>query len=275
MRLLFTLCLFLACSSTYAYKILEELDFEVGEWVLVGVPIQNYRSVEIQENLKTFINQDTALMRKLQREWDFEMTFNDKCDEHYALKFYRDGELQTTLKVNLYCGYLTMNQLAYDFDPKTFELFRNKSKPLAWSEIKFGDQSTLRRAIEKLSSIQGVYWYDDEPKAFAYSGYLMLQYRNLSWDADNDSLRFRTKVALESTTGSDAYFLEEYLVELSEDQERKRVVFRVHCEKEFADLVTLPSRYLRWKSHWEGRDSISIYAIGIDRRRYKQIMQNE
>ena len=94
------LCIFLfSAHSLFARHIMADLDFKQGTWAMVAIPTHNYQLLPIQRELKTFITKDKELMKTLQKEWDFPVTFEDKCDYHYELKFYQDGELKKTLKL--------------------------------------------------------------------------------------------------------------------------------------------------------------------------------
>jgi len=263
------------CSAARAENILSSLDFDGGsKWALIGVPITNYKALPIQRDLGTFITQDIDLMKKLQQDWDLDITFDDNCDAHYLLKFYKDGELALSLKVNLYCGYLDANQLGYQFDPSEFERFRTDTKSISWAKITFGNQTLLQKAIQKMGNAEGIYWYDNSVQSYLYPGYFMAQCPNLPWDADNDSARFRLEVQLEMTTGDSVnYYIEEHLVEVADDLNTKRISYKVHCDQDFSTKATIQNRYMQWRSHWASTDSISIIAIGVDKKRYQEIMR--
>lgn len=259
-------------------NILGNLDFTDGaEWALIGVPVTNYKMLPIQRELGTFITKDIEVMRKLQKEWNLQLTYDDKCDIHYLLKFYRNGKQETSLKVNLHCGYLDMDDQAYIFDPLDFNRFREGTEPIKWSKITFGNQELLQQAVRKMNNTQGVYWYENSIQSYMYPGYFMIQYQNLPWDANEDSLYTMAQVHLEMATGDTInYYLERHLKEVSDDLNTKRISYKVHCDEAFSAKATaLPNRYMRWRSHFEGRDSISVIAIGVDKNRYEQIMRGK
>jgi len=144
-----------------AKRVLEGLDFQQGEWAMIGVPLHNYKALPIQEELGTFITRDKGFMKKLKESWDFPLTLDNSCDHHYSLKIYQDGRLVRTLEMNLHCGYVTLEGLSYSLDPSEFDRFRRSSQSIPWSRITFNDPSMLKDAIEVLEKQKDVFWYED------------------------------------------------------------------------------------------------------------------
>ncbi|MCI4669164.1 MAG: hypothetical protein MRZ79_13595, partial [Bacteroidia bacterium] len=105
MKNTFILLLFAFCSfnlpNLQARQVLEGLNFQDGNWAIIGVPLHNYKSLPIQEELGTFITKDKSFMQRLQDAWDFPLTLSNDCDHHYALKIYNNGKLMRTLEMNL------------------------------------------------------------------------------------------------------------------------------------------------------------------------------
>ena len=124
-------------------------------------PIHNFQMLPVQSQLGTFVSEDKKLMQSIQTKWDLKMTFRDKCDYHYEMKFYLDGALKRTLKVNLVCGTLYDDGISYQFSPQLFEEVRKSAKPVDWSRITFGNLDLLRKAINVLDNTPGVFWYKD------------------------------------------------------------------------------------------------------------------
>ena len=263
------LLLFVSTIPTYAHKVIGDLDLTSGQWALVGIPVHNYRMLPIQRSLSTFITKDVSFIQEVQRRWDLEKTFDDKCDYHYELKLYRNGHLQRTLKVNLHCGYITVDGLSYTFSPSEFERFRKFAKPIDWSRISFGDIGMLKRAIKALDTSPGVYWYDDV-KQYYYSGFFLVSVNGLYWDSDLDSLYQAVHTEVRRTVRSDNFYLQKYYHTVRGD--RMFVRYIVNCEPPLASRYNRSNKYMDWRSHLEGKDSVRVVAIGVDRKRYWQLV---
>ena len=257
-------------SQLKAEKIIGDLDFNMGDWALVGVPLHNYKKLPIQEELSTFISQDVSLMQKMQQEWDLEMTFEDKCDYHYALKFYQDKKLVRTVTLNLHCGYATYKGLSYAFNPKEFDLVKNHAKSVSWSRISFSDLQLMKQAIQKLSKTQEVYWYEDVNQ-YNYSGFLMFTLNKLPWNTDMDSLKLAVEDKIFAITQSKSFYLQKYYHLVKGDMLEIRYI--LNCDEPLATkLADYDSSLLAWRSHLHNREKVSILAIGIDENRYWKIM---
>jgi hypothetical protein len=259
----------LTLAPVHAYLIFDNLDFSTGEWSLIGVPQHNYRQLPVQKELGTFILTDVDLMRTLQREWDFDMTFEDKCDYHYALKLYRDGKLLRTIDLNLYCGYITYEGLSYRFEPREFDRIRRRAKQISWSRITFGDLNILKDAIRTLNQSNEVYWYEDVQQ-YTYSGFFMLSINGLPWNTDRDSLLTVVSKKLVERTGSQDFYLQEYFYVIRDQKLFMR--YMVNCDSYLASRLDPRFIHVSWRSHLYNRDSISILALGIDERRYRRLM---
>ena len=271
MILLFLLLL-VSTIPSFAHKVIGDLDFSSGQWALVGIPVHNYRMLPIQSSLSTFITKDKAFIREIQGRWDLEMTFEDKCDYHYELKFYRNGHLQRTLKVNLHCGYVTYDGLSYSFSPSEFERFRAFANPIDWSRISFGDIGMLKRAIKALDTSPGVYWYDDV-KQYYYSGFFLLSVNGLPWNANLDSLYQAVQVQVRQTVKSDNFYLQKYYHTIRGDHMFVRYI--VNCESPLASRYKVNNKYMGWRSHLAGKDSVRVVAIGVNRKRYWQLVDQD
>jgi hypothetical protein len=269
-KILSFLCLLLlTIQASFATKVISDLNFLKGDWALVGVPVHNYQMLPIQDELQTFITKDRALMLEIQAKWDLPVTYEDKCDYHYALKFYKDGELVKTLNLNLYCGYLSSDGMAYEFNPAEFERFRARSKPVGWSRISFSDLNRLKDAVTKLDRTKEVYWYEDvEP--YRYSGFFMLSINRLPWNADLDSLQREVEKTVRRRGGSDQFYVKKYFHIIEGDQLFAR--YLVNCEETLAQRIERGDYQLGWRSHLQNTDSVRIVAIGITQRRYWELM---
>ena len=266
------LCLLLLTTHfSFAAKIISDLNFITGDWALVGVPIHNYQMLPIQEDLKTFISKDRALMLEIQAKWDLPVTYEDKCDYHYALKFYRDGELVKTLKLNLHCGYLSTEGMAYQFNPAEFERFRTRSSPVSWSRISFADMNRLKQTVSRLDDAGEVYWYEDvEP--YRYSGFFMISVSGLPWNANLDSLQREVEKNVQKRSGNNPFYVKKYFHMVQGSTLSAR--YLVNCEESLAQRIERDNHYykLGWRSHLHNTDSVRIVAIGINQHRYWELM---
>jgi hypothetical protein len=270
-KLLLTLFAWLLiCAPLQADQILSDLDFTRGNWTLVGVPVHNYRMLPVQTELGTFVCKDRDLLQDLQKDWDFGLTFDDKCDYHYSLKFYRDGELVRTLSLNLYCNYITSNGLSYQFAPEEFDRIRASARQVAWSRINFSDLDVLKKAINTLDRAGDVYWYEDVQQ-YQYPGFFMLSVNDLPWSADRDSLKDVVDRQLFLQLGTDDFYLQEYFHIVRDD--RLFVRYIVNSEPALAERIDHVN--VTWRSHLHDRDSVSILAIGIDEQRYRRLMRRK
>ena len=265
-----SLLLFFSLTSLSAKQILSDLNFGSGKWVVIGVPVHNYKSLPVQEELGTFIMKDLNLMKSIQKSWDLDLTFEDKCDYHYALKFYQNSQLIRTVKLNLHCGYLTFDGLSYDFDPARFGEFKQSATAIDWSRISFGDLDLLKLAIRTLDDKPNVFWYEDV-YPYTYSGYFMIGVNNLPWNASLDSLDQEVYQGIRLTTNQDNFYLKKYFHVVRGD--KLFVRYLVNCEEQFAQTFPVENQYLKWRSHLQGTDSVRVVAIGINQSRYQRIMR--
>lgn len=272
MKRISSLLVLILLSSTFlhAEKIIGDLDFTKGDWAMVGVPLHNYKKLPIQEELSTFISKDISLMQEIQQGWDLEMTFDDKCDYHYALKFYNGRELVRTITLNLYCGYATYDGLSYDFNPKEFERLKTGSSKIPWSRISFSDVGLMKKAIDMLNDTEGVYWYEDVEQ-YKFSGSFMLTIGDMSWNTDLDSLKTAVGKRVYDLGRSREFHVQEYYHQIINGKLKVRYI--VSCEESLAKRLEIRSGvYLPWRSHMHNKDKVSILAIGIDESKYWRLM---
>jgi hypothetical protein len=262
-------------ASLQAKMILREINFDEGNWVLVGVPLHNYKLLPIQKELGTFIIRNDTLLKEIRENWDFPLTFEDKCDYHYELKFYRDEELQLTLRLNLYCGYITYDDMSYEFNTTEFERIRLGATPIDWSRISFVDMDLLKSAVATLDTVGDIFWYEDV-KPYYFSGYTLIGLNELPWYADLDSLQHEVENSIRNQAEEDSFYLKPYFHIIRGDNLYVR--YFVHCERDFAESEyaesdLLGNQFLRWRSHLADKDSVSIVAIGLDKLRYRELME--
>ncbi len=210
-------------------------------------------------------------MKELQTDWDLNLSFDDICDLHYALKIYHNQRLVRTLKLNLHCQYLSFDGFAYSFDPSEFTKFRAYAKPVPWSRIGFQDAQLLRKAIGTLEQRDWVYWYDDV-YPYQYPGYFMLAIDELPWDTDRDSLFQVVGMKIMEKTGSRQFYL-------SEDFHMTRgykmdIRYLVNCDERLAKKLK-KYQHLPWRSHLDNEEGkVYIVAIGINEENFRQLMDN-
>jgi len=225
------LAILLSLPFLRAEKIIGDMDFSKGDWAMVGVPLHNYKKLPIQEELSTFISKDINLMKEIQKGWDLEMTFEDKCDYHYALKFYNGRELVRTITLNLYCGYATYDGLSYDFNPKEFERLKKGSSKIPWSRISFSDTDLMKKAIDLLDDTDGIYWYEDVNQ-YKFPGYFMLSVGEMPWSANTDSLYEAVSNRVYNLGNSKQYHLQEYYRQIVDDKLMVRYI--ISCDQPLA-----------------------------------------
>lgn len=271
-KLLLAFICLLQFMPLFADKILSKMDISEGKWVLIGVPVHNYRLMPVQEELGTFICEDHDFIKKIQKEWDLEYTDEDKCDYHYTLKFYKDHKLMKTLKLNLYCGYITDDGISYSFNPELFSKFKSIAKPVPWSRISFKDFGVMKKAINVLDNSPEIYWYEDV-NPYQYDGFFMTGINNIPWDANLDSLYVDVRKMIETKTGNNNFYLVQSNYELNGDYLFVR--YLVHCDEEYykkTNAEKIPGRITGWKSHFEKGDSVRVVAIGLNESKYKKLM---
>ncbi|MEZ4686113.1 MAG: hypothetical protein R3B47_08620 [Bacteroidia bacterium] len=258
--------------SLQARKVLEDFNFREGEWALVGVPLHNYNQLPIQEELGAFILKDVAALVQLQYTWDLSPTFENKCDYHYALKFYKNGELVETIKLNLHCGYLTRDGFSYEFHKQHFSTFKLQAKPVTWSRITFGTVERMKSAISKLSAEPDIYFYED-PNPFKYPGFFTISVNNLPWNTNVDSVDAVVKSALLSESGREDFYVKRQYHYVQGDVMYVR--YLVNCDQSFSENIPEEKQILTWRSHFQVVDSVRLVAIGVDEKRYRRIMKDE
>lgn len=264
-------------TKVQAKNLLADLDLSKGNWEMVGVKLYNYKMTPIQEELGTFVLQNPNALKKMQAKWDFAPCFEDYCDYHYALKFYRNKQLVKTLKVNLVCGYITEGLLSYKFDPALFTEHKSHYGRLPWSRIHFSDMERLRTALKKLQATPEVYMYQDV-KPFAYDGYFVLGIDGLKWSVNRDSIMKVVGQKVEKLTGSNNFYIEPLLFFMNEKFELS-FRFNIYCDEKFAN------KYIKgdpknvtaeWRSHFEYLDdddkTIMLVVIGVNQEKYNRIV---
>ncbi len=270
---IFSILFFLAFSpSVYGRQLLKELDFTQGEWVVVGVSLHNYALLPIQDEWSAFLIKDTAVFRMMKEDWVFEEKFQDYCEYHYALKFYRNGELVETLRANLLCNYISLGGLSYEFNETNLIKFKPAFKKVKWSRIRFKDLDILQTSVYKLDQIPGVYWYGDV-KQYNFDGNFIVATDDLPWNSNRDSLVHALTLNLARTLMRDDFYVSVYCWYMSEDLERMNIRFHVYCNEDLFKQYKGEDVLARWRNHFSEQNFIQIVVIGLNQEDYYKAMR--
>lgn len=260
--------IWLSIGQVQGRQVLAELDFSTGNWVMIGVSLRNATLHPIQDTLGTFICKDKTVLAKIKEEWDFSPMFEDVCDYHYAIKFYRDGELKQTLRVNLNCRYITVGGAAFDFTPQDLLKYRPSFKGINWSRITFRNIDVLKEAVRKMLELPNVYAYQDI-RPYQYTGFFTVGYENLPWNSDKDSLTREVTKEIRAISGRRDFYVAPTFVFVQGDWMKIR--YEVYCNSDFLDSYRGPVT-AGWRSHLEYSDQIQVVMIGLSRENYQKIM---
>lgn len=270
--LLVLVCLMGALQGVEAKKLLADLDLSTGRWEMVGVALTNYQPLEIQDKIGTFILSDPTAIRCMQQKWDFEEVYEDYCEYHYALKFYRNGDLQKTLKVNLKCNYITDEAFSFRFTQKEFTEFQRYFKPIRWSRIRFSDLDLLQTAVAQLDVMPGVYWYGDV-KQYSFHGEFSVSVENLPWNVNRDSLVEALTDLLHQQTGRDDFYITQKYWLLSDDFEKMSLKLNIFCDESFFKAYNLGGVVTNWRTHLSDQSFVQIVVIGMNKEEYYAAMK--
>jgi len=264
MRQFIFLLLILSLNQGYCRALLSDLDFSEGKWEMVGVTLHNFKLVPEQEEIGTFVCTDMTVLKAFQANWDFDYQFEDFCDYHYALKFYKNGELIRTFRVNLICNYISLGGLSLD-------LFKYKStfKKVNWSRISFETSEGIKNAVSRLEKAKGIWLYHDI-KPFAYEGYFVIGVNNMPWGIDRDSLQEVVRATLKEYTGRTDFYLQQNFYFIDKGIQSLR--YQVFCEEEFFTSYKGPGTMANWRRHLDEADRLQIIVVGMTRKMYADMM---
>lgn len=272
--ILFALIL-LAGFQIQAKKLLDDIDLNTGRWVMVAVSLHNYHTLPIQTELGTFMIEDRYILKQMKSEWDFEEMYDDYCDFHYAVKFYRNGELMKTLRVNLLCNYIDMGGFSYSFTERDFMKHKRYFKPVKWSRIRFRDLDLLKVAVNKIDEIPNVYWYGDT-KQYNFEGSFMIGRNHLPWNVNRDSVVQDITEELRTKYGRDDFLVETHVWYLSDDWEEMSMRFNVYCNPEFYSVYkedTMNYVMAHWRDHLSEQSFVQVVVIGMSKEDYFRTMK--
>ncbi|MCB9234876.1 MAG: hypothetical protein H6581_24695 [Bacteroidia bacterium] len=274
-KIFFLAFLFLSVSRMQATPLLDDLDLSSGRWVMIAVSLHNYHPMPIQEELGTFMIEDRYILKQIQNEWDFEEMYDDYCDFHYAVKFYKDGELMKTLRVNLLCNYIDMGGFSYSFTESDFMRHKRYFTPVKWSRIRFHDLDLLKVAVHKIDEIPNVYWYGDT-RQYNFKGSFMIGRNHLPWNVNRDSVVQDITNELQAKYGRDDFMVETHVWYLSDDFEEMSMRFNVYCNDDFyntykADTVNYVMAH--WRDHLSEQSFVQVVVIGMSKEDYFRTMK--
>lgn len=269
------LCLQMLSTETVRAKpLLADLDFSEGDWTMVGVSLYNARMIPMQQTVGTFVMSDLRVLQQMKNEWRFGGMYEDHCEYHYALKFYRGKELMKTLKVNLVCEYVTEGVFSYEFPPEMLKKHRLNFRSVAWSKVRFKSLERLREVVPKLNAAPDAWLYHD-PEPYMHDGYFVVKTGNMPWDVDRDSVLQAMRAQVVAETGMKDFHIVPFIFFLNE-QWQISFRFFVYCDEQLARrfpqaIVTGP-----WRSHFAFRDPddkvVELIVAGITPERYKEIL---
>lgn len=254
-----------------AVPMLADLDFSTGKWEMVGVTLHNYKLLPIQEEIGTFVMASREIMKEMQQTWSFPQIFDDFCDFHYALKFYKDGQLIKTLRLNLDCDYISIGGISYRFKKELFLKYRYAYRRVSWSRINFKDLVLLREAVKRVEAIPGTYMYFDV-RPYDFDGYFMVGVDGLKWNVDRDSVRKAFIAKIQHITGSNQFYLIPGVYYMKEKGLSLR--YEVYCNKDVAMRYRQEDMVINWQSHLQYAKTAQIIVVGISRKDYQTLMKD-
>lgn len=252
--------------------ILEDLDLSTGKWEMIGVSLTNYKLLPIQLDLGTFIVKESHVIKKMQESWDFEQKFDDYCDYHYALKFYRNGELMKTIRLNLVCNYVSVGGLSYEYSMDDFMDYRRYYRSIRWSRIRFKDYDLLQRSVGVLDDAPDVYWYGDVQQ-YNFSGEFSITIDDLPWDANRDSVIAEVTADIQDRMGREDFYISTKYWLISDDLEHMTLRLNVYCDEDLYKDYAYDNVITRWRGHFSEQSFVQIVVIGMSQSEYYKYMR--
>ena len=252
--------------------ILDDLDLSSGKWEMIGVSLTNYKLLPIQLDLGTFIVRESHVLEKMQSSWDFEEKFDDYCDYHYALKFYRNGELMKTVRVNLVCNYVSVGGLSYEYDLDDFMEYKRYYRSIRWSRIRFKDYDLLQRSVNVLDDAPDVYWYGDVQQ-YNFGGEFSITIDDLPWNANRDSVIAEVSADIQDRMGREDFYISTKYWLISEDLEHMTLRLNVYCDEDLYKDYAYDNVITRWRGHFSEQSFVQIVVIGMSQSEYYKYMR--
>lgn len=261
---------FIPLQNAFSKQLLKDLDFEEGTWVMVAVSLHNYKLHPYQEKFGTFVMKNQENMKQMKEEWSFDMMFEDYCDYHYAIKFYKDGKLKETFLINLNCNYITKGKLAYHFTPNDLFKFSNDFQRVSWSRVRYKNIQDIQKSVKKLVKATDVYLYNDF-KPYDYSGWFVIHKDDLYWNPDKDSLENAVAEEIYQNTGIKNFYIKQYMYYLDEKFKLK-MFYYVYSEEALFKKYTLNNVTGAWRKHEEDRGYIQLVVVGVGKKQFYKII---
>jgi len=255
----------------YGDKLLKDMDLTNGNWEMVAISLHNAVPSTEQKELGSFVLRNMQILKVMQTKWDYVMMFNDNCDYHYALKFYRNKQLVKTLKVNTICKYITSGSFSYTFEMNDLVKYRDDFQPIPWSRVRFSNVGNLRMAVKKLATLPEAYLYDD-PKPFDYDGFIIVSRAKLNWNVNKDSLLQKISKGIETETGAKQFYVVPYLQKMGQDG-KMTAQYQVFCDEYTAQKYKGADLATSWRSHLADVDFLQLIVVGVDKESFFKIMQ--
>lgn len=271
-KLLIGLICVLGLQSLQAKRLLDDIDLSSGRWEMIGVSLHNYKLMDIQLSLGTFKMSDPFILKKIKEKWDFEEVYEDYCDYHYALKFYRNGNLEKTLRVNLFCNYITDGSFSYRYSMEEFKEFMAYYKPIRWSRIRFRDLDVLQASVGQLDHMPGVYWYGDVQQ-YNFDGVFSITVDDLPWNANRDSVVAEVTDRIRKTYNKEDFYIDVKYWLLSDDFNYMTLRLNVFCNEDLYAVYEEPDIITTWRNHFSEQSFIQIVVIGMTKQEYFQAMR--
>lgn len=265
-RLSFLWLFTLMGTSLSAKIILGDLDFNQGQWTMVGISTYNYHPMPIQEELGSFKLSDPNILKQIQKKWNVQPFYEDHCEYHYVLKFYQGKNLQKTLKINLFCNYITEDVFSYSFDPNWITEIRSAYQKVVWKNYRFNDLAVLRKAIQKAQTDSNTFLYHDF-KPYLYDGFFIASSPHLDWNINRDSVVQAMKQKITERVGSNAFHVVPYLFYMNAEW---KISFRfvVYCNEKEGKKYKSTDVTADWRLHLAynqaGDQDIELMVIGAD-----------
>lgn len=276
--ILLFLCYGLQAKPDLQEPVLGFMKLDEGEWEMAAVSLHNYNPLPVQRLLGTFFIRNEEVLAQMQQKWQLTPLYDDNCDYHYALKFYKDHQLVKTLMLNLHCQYVSDGMFSYTLDPQLLLTYQEHFQKVPWSYISFKDLRLLRRAMRKIEEHPDYYFYHDvEP--YRYDGRFVVRTTGHSWDTDIDSVRAELAERISGITGSDHFYIISQVL-FVDDSSRFTYRHDVYCSEELGKRYATrePKNLVNgWRHHfdliYDQEKSITLVVVGINKLRYLQLMK--
>lgn len=253
--------------TLWACALLGGINFDEGDWTLIGVSLPNYAPHPLQQRFSAFRIQDKAVLKEMQALWQGKPFYEDYCDYHYVLKLYKDRKLIKTLKVNLRCGYVTEGVFSYTFSPEWLVRFANSFQPVMWSRVWFQKNESLRPAVSALLAAPEVYFYE-EPQPYLFEGRFIIAVDSVHWRVPRDSLYEAVRHTVEKAFPPGRVYVRPYFFFL-DDRSLLHFRFEVFCDKaDFERYGKALPVSVRWQPHILPGEAKRLILIGVNKERF-------